>query len=164
MEGRSSIDAAQGEVKRIEREPEIMDLYLKDVMPIDMMKSAAPSAKRGKTNWPAALKAQGGGRRDTLFGARYRPDTGRRGTSNRRPRRSCGYPGDIAQKQKARRKGEVSPPSGSIAEKRDHTRSIMIAGAMPPAAHMVTRPRRRSRRSSSSSSVPIRIAPVAPIG
>ena len=28
---------------------------------------------------------------------------------------------------------------------------MMIAGAMPPAAHMVTRPRFRSRRSSSSS-------------
>ena len=40
----------------------------------------------------------------------------------------------------------------------------MIAGAMPPAAHMVTRPRFRSRRSSSSSTVPIRSEPVAPIG
>jgi crotonobetainyl-CoA:carnitine CoA-transferase CaiB-like acyl-CoA transferase len=35
---------------------------------------------------------------------------------------------------------------------------------MPPAAHIVTRPRLRSRRSSSSSKVPIRIEPVAPIG
>ncbi len=34
---------------------------------------------------------------------------------------------------------------------------------MPPAAHIVTSPRRRSRRSSSSSTVPIRIEPVAPI-
>jgi hypothetical protein len=41
---------------------------------------------------------------------------------------------------------------------------MMIAGAMPPAAHIVTRPRFRSRRSSSSRIVPIRIAPVAPIG
>ena len=36
-----------------------------------------------------------------------------------------------------------------------------MAGAMPPTAHIVTRPRRRSRRSSSSSSVPIRTEPVA---
>src|SRR6478736_6597920 len=41
---------------------------------------------------------------------------------------------------------------------------MMIAGAMPPAAHIVTRPRLRSRRSSSSRIVPIRIEPVAPIG
>jgi hypothetical protein len=41
---------------------------------------------------------------------------------------------------------------------------MMIAGAMPPAAHIVTSPRLRSRRSSSSSKVPIRIDPVAPIG
>src|ERR1700749_4957541 len=40
----------------------------------------------------------------------------------------------------------------------------MIAGAMPPAAHMVTRPRFRPRRSSSSMTVPIKIEPVAPIG
>ena len=45
-----------------------------------------------------------------------------------------------------------------------YTRSMMIAGAMPPAAHMVTRPRLRSRRSSSSRMVPIRIEPVAPMG
>jgi len=45
-----------------------------------------------------------------------------------------------------------------------YTRSMIMAGAMPPAAHIVTRPRRRSRRSSSSSSVPIRTEPVAPIG
>src|SRR6202043_1950964 len=45
-----------------------------------------------------------------------------------------------------------------------HRRSMMIAGAMPPAAHMVTKPRFRSRRSSSSSTVPIRTAPVAPMG
>ena len=42
--------------------------------------------------------------------------------------------------------------------------SMMIAGAMPPAAHIVTRPRLRSRRSSSSRMVPIRMEPVAPIG
>src|SRR5436309_1940798 len=42
------------------------------------------------------------------------------------------------------------------------TRSMMIAGAMPPAAHMVTRPRLRSRRSSSSRMVPIRIDPSRP--
>lgn len=46
----------------------------------------------------------------------------------------------------------------------DQTRSMMIAGAMPPAAHIVTRPRLRSRRSSSSSTVPMRIEPVAPMG
>ena len=40
----------------------------------------------------------------------------------------------------------------------------MRAGAIPPAAHMVTRPRLRSRRSSSSRMVPIRMAPVAPMG
>ena len=44
------------------------------------------------------------------------------------------------------------------------TRSMMIAGAMPPAAHIVTSPRLRSRRSSSSRTVPIRIDPVAPMG
>ena len=38
-------------------------------------------------------------------------------------------------------------------------RSMMMAGAMPPAAHIVTSPRLRSRRSSSSSIVPIRIKP-----
>jgi len=38
----------------------------------------------------------------------------------------------------------------------------MIAGAIPPAAHIVTSPRFKSRRSSSSSRVPIRIEPVAP--
>jgi site-specific DNA recombinase len=39
MEGRASIDAAQVEVKRIERDLEkIMDLYLKDAMPIEMVK------------------------------------------------------------------------------------------------------------------------------
>ena len=43
-------------------------------------------------------------------------------------------------------------------------RSITIAGAMPPAAHMVTRPRVWSRRSSSSSTVPMSSEPVAPIG
>src|SRR6059036_3352657 len=41
---------------------------------------------------------------------------------------------------------------------------MMMAGAMPPAAHIVTRPRLRSRRSSSSRIVPIRIEPVAPMG
>ena len=43
-------------------------------------------------------------------------------------------------------------------------RSMMIAGAMPPPAHIVTNPRCKPRRSSSSSTVPISIAPVAPIG
>jgi len=47
---------------------------------------------------------------------------------------------------------------------RQFSRSMMIAGAMPPPAHIVTRPRFRSRRSSSSSIVPINIEPVAPIG
>src|SRR5689334_4253433 len=41
---------------------------------------------------------------------------------------------------------------------------MMMAGAMPPAAHIVTSPRLRLRRSSSSSTVPIRIEPVAPMG
>ena len=45
-----------------------------------------------------------------------------------------------------------------------HRRSIMMAGAMPPAAHIVTSPRLRSRLSNSSRTVPIRIVPVAPIG
>jgi len=44
------------------------------------------------------------------------------------------------------------------------TRSMMMAGAMPPPAHIVMSPNCRSRRSSSSSTVPTRIAPVAPIG
>lgn len=39
LEGRAAIDAARAEVKRIEHELEkIMDLYLKDAMPIDMVK------------------------------------------------------------------------------------------------------------------------------
>src|SRR5260221_566141 len=37
---------------------------------------------------------------------------------------------------------------------------MMISGAMPPAAHMVTSPRLRSRRSSSPGPLPIRIEPV----
>ncbi len=45
-----------------------------------------------------------------------------------------------------------------------HTRSMMIAGAIPPPAHIVIRPNCPSVRSSSSSTVPIRIAPVAPMG
>ena len=36
---------------------------------------------------------------------------------------------------------------------------MMMAGAMPPAAHMVTRPRLRSRRSNSSKIVPISMEP-----
>ena len=47
---------------------------------------------------------------------------------------------------------------------KEATRSMMMAGAMPPAAHMVMSPRRKSRRSSSSSMVPISMEPVAPIG
>ena len=43
-------------------------------------------------------------------------------------------------------------------------RSMMMAGAMPPAAHIVTSPRRSSRRSNSSRIVPMRMEPVAPIG
>src|SRR6185312_14131799 len=43
-------------------------------------------------------------------------------------------------------------------------RSTMIAGAMPPPAHIVTSPRFLPWRSSSSTMVPISIEPVAPIG
>ena len=46
----------------------------------------------------------------------------------------------------------------------DYRRSMMMAGAMPPAAHMVIRPRFLSVRSSSSSTVPISSEPVAPMG
>lgn len=46
MEGRTSIDAAQAEAKRIERELEkIMDIYLKDAMPIDMVKGRSRSSE-----------------------------------------------------------------------------------------------------------------------
>ena len=45
-----------------------------------------------------------------------------------------------------------------------HTRSMIVAVPMPPPVHMVTSPVVRSRRSSSSSTVPMSIAPVAPIG
>ena len=44
------------------------------------------------------------------------------------------------------------------------TRSMMMAGAMPPPAHMVISANWPSRRSSSSSAVPISMLPVAPIG
>ena len=44
------------------------------------------------------------------------------------------------------------------------TRSMMVAVPMPPPVHMVTSPQVRSRRSSSSRTVPMSIAPVAPIG
>lgn len=49
MEGRASIDAADAELKRIERELEkIMDLYLKDAMPIDMVKERSAKLERRK--------------------------------------------------------------------------------------------------------------------
>ena len=44
------------------------------------------------------------------------------------------------------------------------TRSTMVAVPMPPPVHIVTSPVVRSRRSISSRTVPIRMAPVAPIG
>ena len=44
------------------------------------------------------------------------------------------------------------------------TRSMMMAGAMPPAAHIVISAYRPPVRSSSSSAVPMSTAPVAPIG
>ena len=44
------------------------------------------------------------------------------------------------------------------------TRSMIMAGDIPPPVHMVTRPVFRSRRSNSSSTVPIKIEPVAAIG
>jgi site-specific DNA recombinase len=50
MEARASIDAARSELGRIERELErIMDLYLKDAMPIDLVKekSRKLDARRG---------------------------------------------------------------------------------------------------------------------
>lgn len=49
MEGRTSIDAAQAEAKRIERELEkIMDIYLKDAMPIDMVKERSTKLEARK--------------------------------------------------------------------------------------------------------------------
>ena len=51
MEGRASIDSARTEVQRIQRELEkIMDLYLKDAMPIDMVKerSTKLEARKGE--------------------------------------------------------------------------------------------------------------------
>ena len=44
------------------------------------------------------------------------------------------------------------------------TRSMIMAGAIPPPVHMVISPVFRSLRSSSSSMVPISIEPVAAIG
>ena len=79
------------------------------------------------------------------------PDTARRDRSTAAP--SLAF-------RPAFRDRVIGPRSGP----RDQKRSIMIAGAIPPAAHIVTRPRFRFRRSSSSSTVPIRIEPVAPIG
>lgn len=49
MEGRASIDAAQVELTKIERELEkIMDLYLKDAMPIDMVKERSTKLEARK--------------------------------------------------------------------------------------------------------------------
>jgi hypothetical protein len=45
-----------------------------------------------------------------------------------------------------------------------YIRSMIVAGAIPPAAHSVANPTLRSRRSSSSSRAPRMMAPVAPIG
>ena len=49
MEGRASVDAAQAELKRIERElGKIMDLYLRDAMPIDMVKERSTKLETRK--------------------------------------------------------------------------------------------------------------------
>lgn len=49
MEGRASIEAAQVEVNKIERELEkIMDLYLRDAMPIDMVKERSTKLETRK--------------------------------------------------------------------------------------------------------------------
>lgn len=53
---------------------------------------------------------------------------------------------------------------GVLAPDPAYTRSMMMAGAIPPPVHIVISAVFRSRRSSSSSAVPIRIDPVAPIG
>jgi len=62
--------------------------------------------------------------------------------------------------------GEFKPKLSELRKRSrsDQILSMTMAGAMPPAAHMVTSPRFRSRRSSSSRTIPIRIEPVAPIG
>ncbi|WP_454819262.1 recombinase family protein [Labrys neptuniae] len=50
MEGRASIDTAEAELKRIDRELEkIMDLYLKDAMPIDTVKQRSQKLEGRKT-------------------------------------------------------------------------------------------------------------------
>src|SRR5580658_4180402 len=54
--------------------------------------------------------------------------------------------------------------SGRLLDESRHTRSRMVAVPMPAPVHMVTRPTVRSRRSSSSRSVPMSMAPVAPMG
>ena len=58
----------------------------------------------------------------------------------------------------------VARPLDLERAERGHTRSITVAVPIPPPVHIVTRPVVMSRRSSSSRSVPMSIAPVAPIG
>lgn len=58
MEGRASIDSAQTEVQRIERELEkIMDLYLKDAMPIDMVKERSTKLEARKNELARFLES-----------------------------------------------------------------------------------------------------------
>jgi site-specific DNA recombinase len=58
MEGRASIDAAQADLKRIERELEkIMDLYLKDAMPIDMVKERSTKLETRKNELSRFLES-----------------------------------------------------------------------------------------------------------
>lgn len=93
---------------------------------------------------------------------------------NKSPRQTRGSPRVAEGRQgskviNARKAGGAAVPVRTKTRPRrehpmDQMRSIMMAGAIPPAAHMVTNPNCWSRRSSSSSTVPISIDPVAPIG
>ena len=57
IEGRTSIDAAQAELKRVDRELEkVMDLYLKDAMPIDMVKERSGKLDTRKKELQAFLE------------------------------------------------------------------------------------------------------------
>ncbi|PWK61250.1 DNA invertase Pin-like site-specific DNA recombinase [Aminobacter sp. AP02] len=57
MECRASIDAAEAELKRIERELEkIMDLYLNDAMPMDMVKERSSKLESRRTELTRFLK------------------------------------------------------------------------------------------------------------
>jgi len=73
-------------------------------------------------------------------------------------------PQPVDQPIKLRRRCEGEAMSRQSSAHALSIRSIIMAGAIPPAAHIVIKAYRPLERSSSSSAVPMRIGPVAPIG